>query len=122
MGLLTPRSENERLRRNSQNFQLRMWMQIRVRIISHELTNLQHVVMIEVMIDEMTEIEEMNEVMTEGMIIVVMREEMTEGAMTEEMTEAPLLLTGIEISDQWKKMTDGGPQNPLLKNMKNPNQ
>ena len=118
-------------------------MQIRVRIISHELTNLQHVVMMEVMTDEMTEIEEMNEVMTEGMIgedmieieeqiiggpmieemiIVVMREEMTEGAMTEEMTEAPLLLTGIEISDQWKKMTDGGPQNPLLKNMKNPNQ
>merc|ERR1711983_660586 len=60
--------------------------------------------------------------MIEEMIIVVMREEMTEGAMTEEMTEAPLLLTGIEMSDQWKKMTDGGPQNPLLKNMKNPNQ
>merc|ERR1712227_985973 len=109
MGLLTPRSENERLRRNSQNFQLRMWMQIRVRIISHELTNLQHVVMIEVMI------EEMNEVMTEGMIgedMIEIEEQIIGGPMIEEMI----------IVVMREEMTDGGPQNPLLKNMKNPNQ
>merc|ERR1712227_966789 len=115
MGLLTPRSEKERLRRNSQNFQLRMWMQIRVRIISHELTNLPHVVMIEVMIDEMTEIEEMNEVMTEGMIgedMIEIEEQIIGGPMIEEMI----------IVVMREEMTDGGPQNPLLKNMKNPNQ
>ena len=116
-------------------------MQTKARIISPELINLQHVVMIEATTEEMTEIGEMIEAMTGGttgedmteigeqiiedlmteeIMIVVMIEEMTEGAMIEEMIE--ILLTEIEIIDQWKKMTGGEPLNLLLKNMKNPNQ